>query len=432
VASSGVGGAGSTAVTSTAASSTTGGAGGSPLSCAGLALSGEPITCEPTPSEHGSRPSLVPATDDGSLVSVVFARTSVKSPNPTFTRIVSATLSPWGTFPKSLGVDLQASILGGDPFAAAPAMAAGQPGFSVLLYLPTDEIPSYMHLAPSAAVATSYDPYPTGKAWGAGELAWPIALARGASGHLAVYELGIGPSAFMSLAVVDATSLDVSVANEVACASAPFAADAVPTKGGFLVATAAGRAFGDCPLDDGVPGVAKDLQILKVDEVTKEISLMALFEGVDAIAHIALAKRAAHSGAWVVWQETGASSFIPPPIRAVPLDESGSQAGPIVDITSDGQTTGPFEATALGERLSVAWIDSLDPSTPTIRLDLFDEVGMFVAGTSLSTGAAWLYDASLSLLASPDTTQLLVAWADGESPAPANVRVARFSCIPEP
>jgi hypothetical protein len=222
----------------------------------------------------------------------------------------------------------------------------------------------------------------------------------------------------------------VSVVNDVACASAPFTADVIPTKGGFLVATAAGSAFGQCTLGDSDPGLANDLQILKVDEATKEITVMALFEGVDPLAHVALAKRP--EGAWVVWQETGASSLQPPPIRAALLDESGSQAGPLVNITSDGQTNGPFAAAALGERLAVAWIDALDPSTPTIRLDLFNEEGSFVAGTSLGTGPAWLYDASLSLLASPDATQLLIAWTDMEPPAPANVRVARFSCVPEP
>src|SRR6185503_19068643 len=114
-----------------------------------------------------------------------------------------------------------------------------------------------------AATQASYDPLPMGVSWDAWEPAWAMALARGASGHLAAYEIGIGPDAYLTLALIDAASLGVDVFNAVACASAPFTADAVPTKGGFLVATAAGSPFGDCPLNSGIPGPASELQVMR-------------------------------------------------------------------------------------------------------------------------------------------------------------------------
>ncbi len=432
-AAAGDGAGGSSSTSSASTSSTTGGSGGAPPACQALVLSGPPITYEPSSSEHGSRPSLVPATDDGALVSVVFLREPLEGPYEGPSRVASATLSPWGSWPSSLGPEDQAVGFFGDPFAAAPAMPEAQPGFSVLFYLPTNSFPSDMFLAPAVATGTSYDPFPAGVSWDAWEPAWPSALARGASGHLAAYQLGMGPSSYLSVALVDAPSGDMTVMPEVACASAPFTVDAIPAAGGFLVATATGRPFGACPLDDGIPGPATELDVIRLDQETMTLSLAASFEEIDPIAHVALAPRA--DGAWLVWQSTGASAESPPPIQAVPLDEQGAPAGAVFSVTGSGQTTGPFAAAALGARLAVAWIDWLDPSSPTIRLDLFDEEGAFVSGASLGTSGAWLYDASLALLASPDGTALLASWADESDqppPAPATVRVARFACTGAP
>lgn len=411
-------------------SSTSSGSGGAPPACDQLLLTGMPITVEPTSFEHGSRPSLVPATDDGSLVSVVLARQLVEGPSVPPIRIVDASFSPWGDWPSTLGPADQVCSFGGDAFAVAPAMAAGQPGFATLFYLPTSSFPSDMYFAPDASPQTSYDPFPKGISWDAGEPAWPVALARGATSTLAAYQIGVGSHSFMNLALVDSASLSVEVFASVACADAPFTAAAVPAQGGFLIATATGRAFGACMLDDGIPGPADEVQVMRFDQAKKQLTLSASFKEPDPLAHIALAKRG--EGAWVVWQSNGASAEAPPPIRAARLDEGGLPVGPVFLITDDGETTGPFAAASVGPLLAVAWVDSLDPSSPTLRLDLFDEAGALVTGSSINTGPAWLYDASLSLLPSPDGRQLLLAWSDIASPDPATVRVARFSCAARP
>src|SRR6185369_9549327 len=94
--------------------------------------------------------------------------------------------------------------------------------------------------------------------------------------------------------------------------------------------------------------------------------------------------------------------------------------------TQDGQNSFPFAAAALGPGLVVAWIDALDPTIPTIRLDLFDESGALVSGTSVSP-STWI-EPSLSLLPAPSGDGFLVAWTEHDAPAPAVIRVARFSC----
>jgi hypothetical protein len=430
-ASGGAGGSAPTSSTSSSSSSSSSGAGGAPSACDQLLLTGAPITYEPTSLEHGSRPSLVPATDDGSLVSVALARQPVEGPRVPPIRIVDASFSPWGDWPSTLGPVDQVCSFGRDAFAVAPAMAAGQPSFATLFHVPTSSFPSNMYLAPSASPKTSYDPFPEGISWDVAEQAWPVALARGATGMLAAYQIGLGSYSYMGLALVDGASLSVVVPYaDVACGDGPFPAAAVAAQGGFLIATASGREFLECGLDDLVPGRADEVQVMRFDQAKMKLTLSASFKEPDALAHIALAKRS--EGAWVVWQNNGASSEVPPPISAARLDEGGLPVGPVFPITHHGQTTGPFAAASVGPLLAVAWVDWLDTSYPTLRLDLFDEAGAFVTGSSINTGPAWLYNASLSLLPSPDGRQLLLAWSDIASLDPATVRVARFSCAAGP
>jgi hypothetical protein len=412
--------------TTSSQSSTGTGAGGASTACTQLANSGAPITYDAIPSAHGSRPILVRATDDGSLAGVIFATQDVSSPSPI--DIASAAFSPWGSWPATIGPVSHVVSSFGDPFAAAPAMAKAQPGFSILFFLQTASFPSAMYLATAAAGQSTFS-YPQGTLWDISELARPVALARGAENHLAAYEVGMGGEVDLRVAVVEAAIDTLFIVDPVTCANAPFPADVTEAQGGYLIATAAGRKFGACLLDDGVPGPAKDLQVILLDQVTGQISLSASFGGVDPVAHVALARRA--GGAWAVWQENGASAEFVPAIQAVRLDEAGAVAGPVFPVTNSGGTVSPFAAAAIGSNLAVAWVDTLDPSTPTItiRIDVVDAYGALVTSSSIDTAPSWPYEPSLSLLVSPDQTQMLLAWADQASPAPAVARVARLSCV---
>ncbi|APR79258.1 Hypothetical protein A7982_04605 [Minicystis rosea] len=401
------------------------GSGGSPFACPALSLSGPPITYGATEAEHGSRPVLVPVSDDGAAVSVIHARTAVDGTTGNPPRIANVTFSPWGEWPSTLGTEHQVAWLGGEGFAVAPARPAAQPGISTLFFVPTDAFPSDMFFAPSAAPDQSYDPLPKGISWNAWEPAWAVALARGSAFHLAAHQMGFASAVSMSLTLVD-EALGITPLTEVACAVAPFPAAVTEAKGGFLVATASGRPFNTCQLDDGIPGPADQLQIMRLDAQGPGLSLSSVFDETDPLAHVALAK--AQEGAWVVWQNDGSSGFQPSPVVAARLDEQGFQVGAVFTAVGDGLSSGPIAAAAMGPFLAVAWVDATDPSTPTLRLDLFDDAGQRVAGTSINTGPSWLYDPSLSLLPSPEGTSILLAWSDRDTPAPATARVARFSC----
>ena len=410
---------------SSSSTSSSSGPGGAPPTCDELALTGPPITYDAT-FEHGWRPSLVPATEDGSLVSLAFWQQPPEGPAIPPLRLSNVTFEPWGAWPVGLGPAYDVLSYYADSFAVAPAMPSSQPGFATLFYIPTGSFPSDMGLAPAAAPKTHYDPFPTPiEQWDSFEPGWAVALARGAQGHLALYEGG-GPYTFLGITHV--TPNVVETYHGIACADAPFPAASIPTKDGFLVAAASGRPFDACVNDDGIPGPAKEVQVSRLALGTGEFTPTTSFEEPDPIAHLVLAKAA--EGGWLVWQSNGESALQPPPIHAVRLDESGAPSSPIFNVTQDGQSSMPFAAAALGPLLAVAWVDALDPSSPTLQLQLFDEKGTFVTGASHSTAPSWLYDASLSLHPSPDGRHLLLAWADYQSGGPfaAVTRVARFSC----
>jgi hypothetical protein len=402
---------------------TAGTTGGSSVACV---LSGKPITHDPTPEEHTYRPYLVPATEDGERMSVVFSHESVDDPILGFERAAHVTFAPWGSWPEGLGPPLQAAPFFGAPFAAAPASPGKQPGFSALLHRYTNANPTNVYFAPAVDAATDYMEYPEGVWVDSGEPSWPTALARGSPGYLAAYQVEHSPFWHMRLALIDEASLAVSVLDDVSCGDVPLSAGVIPAAGGFLVATATGEPFGACSMIDGGVGPPRSVHVLRVDQAAKTISLAASFEGEEPVAQIATAKRP--DGAWLVWREAAASKEPFPPIKAVVLDESGAAVGPVVLLTKEGQTGGPFAAAALGSGLVVAWIEPLDATSATIRLGLFDETGSLVEDELYTTPASWIYEASLSLAMSPDGAQILLAWADGGPDLTSAVRVARFSC----
>lgn len=375
--------------------------------------------------DHVWHPVFVPATEDAARVSMAFWHRAPEGPAIPPLRMGDVTFEPWGPWPSGLGPPYEVLEFFADSFAVAPALPSSQPGFSTLFYVPTGSFPSDMALA-NAAPQTDYSPFPPPIAqWDAFEPGWAVALARGTKGHLALYQ-GDGPYAYLSVARVSPGEL-VNIYG-VACADAPFPADTVPAQGGFLVASASGGDFNACLLDDGIPGPARRLLVSRFDLDADHLVPAASFEEPDPIAHVAMAK--ANDGAWVVWQNDGSSALQPPPIRAVRLDESGAQIGPVFNVTHDGQTSGPFAVASLGVWLAVAWVDAIDPSFPTLRVDLFGPQGTFLSGTSLNTSPNWLHDPALALMASPNGQHLLLAWSDIDvgSSTPASTRVARFSC----
>lgn len=134
-------------------------------------------------------------------------------------------------------------------------------------------------------------------------------------------------------------------------------------------------------------------------------------------------------GAYAVHQTDGSTSEVMPPIRAYLLDHGGALqpegAGPI-DVTGTNVFTSTLAASAMEDDLVVAWVDSLDPSAPTIIVRRLRPDGEVVAETAIPTNAAWL-SGELRMVTSPDQRSLLLAWtADVDK----TVGVAKVSCSP--
>lgn len=411
-----------TTTTTTTTSTSTGTGGGLPSTCPNLGITGQAISYVSAAALHGARPRLVRASATETMV--VFAREAINDPaNPPPT-IGSVVFEPWGVWPQSLGSVVQVAAFGGEGFAAAPG--AAEPSAAVLFFLPTGQFPSDMYLAPTVAPNSYYDPYPDGISWDAWEPAWATALARGAGGHLAAFQVGFPSGTFLRAELVS-DNLTLTELGDLACADAPFPADLTEVASGYLLATANGREFGSCNDDDGIPGPATRLHVMRIDPAVGSAPLSAAFEGVDRMAHVALAR--SFGGAWLAWQESGESAFAPPPIHAVALDDYGGVAGSVFDVTSDGQTSGPLAIADLGGLLAIAWVDNLDPGTPSFQIDLFDAEGAKVASSSYQSPESFLYDPSLSMLASDDGRNLLLSWSALGPAGPAMVEVLRLSCL---
>lgn len=422
----GAGGATAAATTTTSASvtSSTGQGGGPVTSCPYLGVTGQPISYTSAAALHGARPELVRVS--ASQTMVLFARQDMNDPSAPQT-IGHVTFEPWGDWPQSLGSVLKASSIGGEGFAAAPG--AAEPSAAVMFFLPTGAFPSDMFLAPTVKANEYYEPYPEGTSWDAWEPAWATALARGQGGHLAAFQLGFAPGSFLRLADVQ-DGLPATTTFDVACANMPFPADLTPVANGYLLASANGRAFGSCDDDDGIPGPATRLDVMFVEPKAGAIPLSVSFEGVDPLAHVALARRP--GGAWLAWQENGASAFTPPPVQAIALDDAGNPVGPRFQLTSDGETSGPIAITDLGGQLAAVWVDSVDPSSPSLRIGVFDAGGTTVAIAGYQLLESFLFEPSLSLAASDDGKQLLLSWAALGPAGPAMVEVLRLSCLDGP
>ena len=135
-------------------------------------------------------------------------------------------------------------------------------------------------------------------------------------------------------------------------------------------------------------------------------------------------------GAWLVWQGTGAFSEAPPPIQAARVDANGMIVGSVIPVTNDGDTRGPFAATAIDDRLAVVWPDRIEPGAPVLAVSLLDAQGNKLPGTGISTAMAPLAPGRLAALGSPWGEKLLVAWSGQTmSGGPLGFQVVRFDCV---
>lgn len=83
-------------------------------------------------------------------------------------------------------------------------------------------------------------------------------------------------------------------------------------------------------------------------------------------------------------------------------------------------------ATLVGDALAVAHVDTLDPSAPTIVVQIAKPDGTLGPATSIPTNDAWL-TGRVELQASPDGRSLLVAWEAAQDQP--RIALARIDCV---
>ncbi|NUP13638.1 MAG: hypothetical protein HOW73_46985 [Polyangiaceae bacterium] len=209
------------------------------------------------------------------------------------------------------------------------------------------------------------------------------------------------------------------------CASSDVRAGTIARDDGFLLAFSSGRDWGTCLLDDGIPGPPTRIQ------TERRGGPPGVAPGADIvmpepIAELTMVQRRPEGG-WVVVRTDGSTSFQPPPIVGIPVDDAGFAASQPVVLVPEGATVGPIAASAFGDGLAVAWVAaSPDPVAPDIGVRVFDRDGNLLAETSLSTSAAFLSpNERLSLIESPSHDALLLGWSSaGAEPKVVAARVA--------
>lgn len=149
------------------------------------------------------------------------------------------------------------------------------------------------------------------------------------------------------------------------------------------------------------------------------------FELGEPVAYLHLAP--ASFGAWVVFQSDGGNSLMVPPIVAARIDHLGQAISALdpIPVSPAGFLTNSVAVASLGDTLAVAWVDSVDPSAPTIVVQLVEPSGILGAGISIPTNDASL-SGQIEMLASPDGNSLLLAW-EGQVDGP-RVALARVDC----
>ena len=153
----------------------------------------------------------------------------------------------------------------------------------------------------------------------------------------------------------------------------------------------------------------------------------AVLPQVEPLLHLELAPTG--FGAYAVYQTDGSTSEDMPPIQTYLLDHSGElqpgASGPIA-LTGSGIFTNTVAAAAMEDDLVIAWVDSVDPSAPTILVRRVRADGDVLAETAIPTNSAWI-SGKVRMVTSPDQRSLLLAWTADVN---KSVGVAKVACTP--
>ncbi|MEP7120170.1 MAG: hypothetical protein ABJE95_04630 [Byssovorax sp.] len=250
---------------------------------------------------------------------------------------------------------------------------------------------------------------------------YPISVATAQDGtHLVASDLSLGNETgvelrAMTIEVLDPTG-ELIISSIESCATKRLVGDALPTTDGFLFVQSAADS-----LDCFNPTSPRALFLRHFHGTIEDD--FDVHDGFDDLVYTRILPRA--GGSWILYRESGASAEVQPPAIAVPFG-TDSVAGSEFPVTNPG--AGQVAAAAFGGGFAVASVDSIDPSGATVLLRVYSPQGTLTAQTSFSTNGAWLGADRLAILASPDSSKLLVGWTGGDSGASARMMVRRFDC----
>jgi hypothetical protein len=138
------------------------------------------------------------------------------------------------------------------------------------------------------------------------------------------------------------------------------------------------------------------------------------------LMHIAMAPHP--EGAYVVYRVASGGEVAP--IRWLRLIAStGDFVGP-QDVSGPGDFPLEFDATALGDRLLVAWGNDPAGNPPDLTLSLFHPFGATLGTLAFEPG----FFGPLSVIGAPSGGSAVVAWQANSGSGTSSVTLARFDC----
>jgi hypothetical protein len=338
----------------------------------------------------------------------------------------AVTFDAWGAWPDDFGEALPITIALRDGFRATPGANA-----DTALLLPLFSLgppgATTAALAPSVLPATSYSDVPYTFLFDlSNSPGGPASFVRSpTTGRFFVGWRAELEATFLGHVVTDAAGEPIAAWFDSGCAQGDPRAASLPSSDGFIVAISSGRPAGTCLNDDGIPGPAVRLQTGALQGDGGAIEWP--YERVESEPIAALELVARPGGAWLVHQTDGSTAFVPPPIFATPLDETGGPVGAPLVVVEENRATGTVAVAPFGSGFALAWVESLLPTSPFIAVRIFDADGTLRAEGSFDTASAFLAPGRISLVTSPNTDALVVAWETFE-PEP-RVTAARFACV---
>ncbi|MCC6898317.1 MAG: hypothetical protein IT377_05045 [Polyangiaceae bacterium] len=385
-----------------------GGVGGS-VQCDGLFQVGESVEVQKPAKDQDAAPRLVSSSDDDHQISVAFVRQPVETP-VAFNQIKHATLSPWAGWPAGKKLAPTYDTVSSPQLSGKFRAGAGFGDNLSLLVAHQTGPKSFTSFAPQVAAHASMGGPTTTPVGSTPEL-----VARGANGlHL----VGTRDDTTLYGQIFKGTTLLAT--STLGCAGFAPIGDAVPFAGGWLVAVAVGQSVPPLGCGDADPGPPTRIDLVLV---LPDGSAKALGDIIAGAPLMQISMAPHPDGAYVVYRVASGGQVAP--IRWLRfIASTGDFVGP-ADVSGPGDFPLEFGATALGDRLLVAWGNDPAGNPPDLTLTLIDPLGGVVTTHAWEPG----FFGPISVVGAPAGNSLVVAWQANSGSGTSAVQLARFDCF---